>query len=168
MGFHINVANSCKILVLNGTAYDTTSTQATINISHLSSGAMVPVVMNYDPITHKGRIVVPVANLPHANGVYRACLNEQGIEYSCRPVVIHCDIDCCLTKLTNELMECSCDCARCSSTLAKAQKVYLLLESWSSAVEIAADTQSDAYFQDILEKYTKAREICDNNCGCDC
>tara|TARA_R110000751_G_scaffold50345_3_gene111347 strand:- start:3093 stop:3599 length:507 start_codon:yes stop_codon:yes gene_type:complete len=168
MAFNINVANSCKILVLNGTYYDNTSTQATINIEHVETGAMVPVVMNYDINTGRGRIVVPVANLPHANGVYRACLNEQGIEYSCQPVIIHCDIDCCLTKLTNELMECSCDCARCSSTLAKAQKIYLLLESAASAAEIASDTQSDAYYQDILAKYQKAREICDNNCGCDC
>ena len=70
--------------------------------------------------------------------------------------------------MTNELIDCSCDCARCSKTLAKAQKIYLLLESAASAVEIAADTQSDAYYQDILSKYKKAREICDNNCGCDC
>ena len=168
MGFQIRVANSCKILVLNATYYDNTSTQANIDITHVGTGATVPVVMTYNIVTGKGMIVVPVANLPVAHGLYKLCLSEQGIEYTCQPILIHCDIDCCLTKLTHELIDCSCDCARCSKTLAKAQKIYLLLESAASAVQIAADTQSNSYYQDINNKYQKAREICDNNCGCDC
>ena len=116
----------------------------------------------------KGSINIPTDNLPTANGVYRACLSESGIEYSCIPILMHCDIDCCLVKLTNELIDCSCDCPRCASALAKAQKVFLLLKSAESAVEIAGATQSSGYFEDISAKYLKAKEICDNSCGCDC
>ena len=167
MAFNINVANSCKLLSLRAKRYDATSTQASIVFTDLETTATYSTVMAYDN-TGKGNLNVPVANLPSANGVYKVCLSEGGIEYTCKPVLIKCNIDCCLTKLTNEIIDCSCDCPRCASALAKAQKVFLLLESAASAVEIAGVTQSDAYFIDILEKYLKAKEICDNSCGCDC
>tara|TARA_R100001463_G_scaffold83698_1_gene138266 strand:- start:229 stop:732 length:504 start_codon:yes stop_codon:yes gene_type:complete len=167
MAFNINVVNSCKLLAMNAKRYDPNSLQASIQITNVDSSSSISVIMNYDA-AGRGRINVPVSNLPTSNGVYRACLSEDGIEYACIPVLIKCDIDCCLTKLTDELIDCSCDCARCATTLAKAQKIYLLLESAASAVEIASESQSQSYFEDILDKYKKAREICDNNCGCDC
>jgi len=167
MAFNINVANSCKLLALRGQRYDSTATEATIVFTELETLGTYTAVMAYDN-AGKGNLNIPATNLPSANGVYRACLSENGIEYSCKPVLIKCNIDCCLTKLTNEIIDCSCDCPRCASALAKAQKVFLLLESAASAVEIAGVTQSDAYFTDILEKYLKAKEICDNSCGCDC
>lgn len=166
MAFNINVTNSCKILSLRANQYDTTSVDANIVFTNLEDGATHTVVMAYT--AGKGRINVPVDNLPAANGVYRACLSENGIEYTCKPVLIKCNIDCCLTKLTNELIDCACDCPRCASSLAKAQKIFLLLESAASAVEIAGANQSNSYFTDIYNKYKKAKEICDNSCGCDC
>ena len=56
-----------------------------------------------------------------------------------------------------------------AKTMAKAQKVFLLLQSAQSAVEIAStDVNNTGYYKDILAKYNKAKEICDNSCGCDC
>ena len=53
--------------------------------------------------------------------------------------------------------------------MAKAQKIFLLLQSAQSAVEIAGtDVNNTGYHRDILDKYNKAKEICDNSCGCDC
>ena len=168
MAFNINSANSCKLLVVNATRYDASSTQADITLTDQDTGSSVTVVMNYDAGTGRGILNIPVSNLPASAGVFRVCINEGGIEYGCKPILLHCDIDCCLTKLTNELMDCGCDCPRCSKTLAKAQKVYLLLQSARSTVNIAGEDQSSGYYKDILAKYKKAKEICDNSCGCDC
>ena len=166
MAFNINVTNSCKILALWSNQYDSSSTQADIVFQNVDTLATHSVVMNYT--SGKGRINVPVDTLPTSNGVYSVCLSENSVQYVCKPVLIKCDIDCCLTKLTNELIDCACDCPRCASSLAKAQKIYLLLQSAEAAVEIASTTPSSGYFEDILSKYKKAREICDNSCGCDC
>jgi hypothetical protein len=168
MAFNVNVTNSCKIITISGGRYVPSSTTADIILHHMESGVSTTVVMNYDAGTGRGRINIPTSTLTSALGVYKVCLEEGGVEYSCKPILLHCDIDCCLTKLTNELLDCSCDCPRCSVALAKAQKIFLLLQSAMSSVEIAGANQSNSYYQDIQKKYKKAREICDNSCGCDC
>ena len=166
MGLNIKVANSCKLISIRAGQYDSTSTSASINIENLETGVSYTAVMNYTG--GRGAISVPVSNLAAANGIFKACLSENGYEYVCKPILIKCNIDCCLTKLTNELIDCECDCAKCASSLAKAQKIFLLLESAVSAVEIAGASQSLAYYEEIKDKYLKAKEICDNSCGCDC
>jgi len=167
MAFNVTVTNSCKILALSGKQYDNTSTEANIVFTNINTNDSYSAIMSYDS-SGRGRINVPIANLPSANGAYKVCLSEQTIEYICKPILIKCDIDCCLTKLTNELIDCACDCPRCATSLAKAQKIFLLLQSAASAVEIASANPSTGYFKDINDKYNKAREICDNSCGCDC
>lgn len=167
MALNIKVTNSCKILSINAGRYDTTATQADIVLTDMDGGGSYSVVMSYDA-AGKGRINVPVENLTSPYGVFKVCLSENSIEYSCKPILLHCDIDCCLVKLTNELIDCSCDCPRCATALAKAQKIFLLLKSAESAVEIAGESQGTGYFEDILAKYKKAKEICDNSCGCEC
>jgi len=69
------------------------------------------------------------------------------------------------------LLACACDCPRCASTLAKAQKIFLLLRSAQSAVELAQTVEGSVnmgYYIDILNKYKKAVELCGSLCGCDC
>jgi hypothetical protein len=89
-----------------------------------------------------------------------------------KAVLVHCDIDCCLTKLTNELLACECDCPKCSSALAKAQKVYLLLQSAIAKVEEINSNPTGSTimgeYEDIVDKYKKAKELCDGSCGCEC
>ena len=169
MAFNIKVLNSCKFLSVNASSY-TGATIGDVVITGLGNiTGSYSTSITYDVSTGKGKINIPTSNLPAANGVYKACLVEGGIEQSCKPVLIHCDIDCCLTKLTNELIDCACDCPKCSSALAKAQKVFLLLDSANSTLELAgSSTNSSGYYEDIVNKYNKAKEICDNSCGCDC
>ena len=167
MSLNIKVVNSCKFLTIKADQYDQTSVQAEIKITEVSSGQSYTAIMNYDA-QGKGNINVPTGLLPSANGVFRACLSEMGLEYACVPILIKCDIDCCLTKLTDELIDCACDCPRCAKFLAKAQKIFLLLQSAIEAIEIAGTDVSGAYYQEIAAKYKKAREICDNSCGCEC
>jgi len=65
-----------------------------------------------------------LANLGAKNGLFIVRLIEDGTEQVRKPLLNHCDIDCCLAKLTNELLACECDCAKCASSLAKAQKIF--------------------------------------------
>ncbi len=174
MALNIKVLNSCKFLAVTANRYDPTINQADIQVTNIDPnvGGTYTANMAYDATTGKGRINIPITNLTASNGVFEVCQVEGGIKKACKPVVIHCDIDCCLTKLTNEIVDCSCDCPRCASALAKAQKVFLLLDSADSSTQIASTTVSEngasGYYLEILSKYNKAKEICDNSCGCDC
>ena len=170
MALNINITNSCSIIAVRGSRYDSSSSQATINIQSLSGSGSFNTVMAYNSGTGKGSINIPASSLS-GSGVFKVCLSEGGIEYVCKPILIKCDIDCCLTKLTNELIDCACDCPRCAKSLAKAQKIFLLLQSAASAVELAGSASTitaSAYYDEIKAKYLKARELCDNSCGCDC
>tara|TARA_R110000824_G_scaffold100276_7_gene238481 strand:- start:585 stop:1100 length:516 start_codon:yes stop_codon:yes gene_type:complete len=171
MAFNISVFNSCKFLAISVHRYDSTATSADIVISSIDpniTGSYTAAV-TYDT-SGNGNINIPVSNLSAATGGFKVCVLENKIEQACKPILLKCDIDCCLVKLTDELIDCSCDCPRCASTMAKAQKIFLLLASAQSAIEIAGDTlqSNSGYYQDILLKYKKAKEICDNSCGCDC
>tara|TARA_R100000995_G_scaffold79971_2_gene51405 strand:+ start:2544 stop:3065 length:522 start_codon:yes stop_codon:yes gene_type:complete len=105
-------------------------------------------------------------------GVYLVTLEENGTQVEEKLVLLHCDIDCCLVKLTNELIACECDCARCAKSLAKAQKIFLLLNSAKTAVDSSNigdnNVSTNSYQLDAYNKYTKAKEICDLTCGCNC
>jgi len=174
MSLEIKVQNSCKYLSVSAQRQDNAVTTATIQVSNLDSGGIYSTAMNYlgggaGSSIAAGSIIIPIANLDSSNGVFKVCQIEGGIEVNCKPIIIKCDIDCCLTKLTNELVECDCDCPRCATSLAKAQKVFLLLQSAISTTEIAGEgVGTTGYYVDVLSKYKKAREICDNSCGCDC
>jgi len=167
MAFSIKVLNSCKFLQVKANRYSPNATTADVVITEVESNASYTAVMTYTN-NGKGKIIIPISNLASANGVFEVCIVEGGVEQVCAPVLIHCNIDCCLTKLTNELLDCACDCPKCATSLAKAQKIYLLLKSAEAAESLGQSTENTGYLRDIVSKYNKAKEICDNSCGCDC
>ena len=171
MAFNIKVLNSCQFLAINVSRYDVNVTQADIVLTNVDTNTSYTAVVSYDVTTGKGRINVPISNLPSDNGVYRICVVEAGTTQACKPALIKCDIDCCLVKLTNELIDCACDCPKCSSALAKAQKIFLLIKSAEYALTQAQTSlpgNTAGYLLAAHSKYIKAKEICDNSCGCDC
>jgi hypothetical protein len=174
MSLTIQVHNSCKVLTVRSKSYLTPpGTAGEIQISNYDTGAVVSpnVAINFSGGGGYGVVNIDVDTLPTANGLYKVCLLEDGDEQVCKPVLISCNVDCCLTDLTNELLACACDCPRCASTLAKAQKIFLLLRSAQSAVELAQTVEGSVnmgYYIDILNKYKKAVELCGSLCGCDC
>jgi hypothetical protein len=102
------------------------------------------------------------------NGVYTIVFKQNsGTAVDSTGLIVPCDIDCCLATLTEELMGCSCDCPKCSSTLAKAHKIFLLL---NSAITDAGlyDLSNTGYITGAQNKYLKAKEMCTGSCGCDC
>lgn len=166
------VSNDCQILTIRAKSYVNGST-GTITITNYDTGAMVTPspVISFSGANGTGQVSVNKSDLPSGNGLYKICVFENGVDQVCKPILIHCDLDCCLTKLTNELLDCACDCARCSTTLAKTQKIFLLLQAAKSAVASASTStgsSNEGYFVDILSKYKKAVELCDASCGCDC
>jgi hypothetical protein len=139
-----------------------------VNGSSVASNMNVTIPSQYAA----GNVIVPTNTFSMTNGVINIEFvdSNNNVIYT-YPVLIHCDIDCCLSKLTNELIDCACDCAKCSSALAKAQKIFLLIKSSEYALAQAQSAQSgniSGYILDAHNKYMKAKEICDNSCGCNC
>tara|TARA_R100000808_G_C2135617_1_gene143977 strand:+ start:703 stop:1230 length:528 start_codon:yes stop_codon:yes gene_type:complete len=175
MSLTIQVHNSCGMLTVRSRSYlPVPGASGEIQISNYDTGSVSPLTnptITFSGGGGYGSLNIDVDNLSDANGLYKICLIEGGVEQVCKPVLISCNVDCCLTDLTNELLACACDCPKCASTLAKAQKIFLLLQSARSAVELAQTADGSVnmgYYKDILNKYKKAVELCDSSCGCDC
>mgnify|MGYP003660006573 FL=1 len=173
MPLTVNAAASCKniFVILNYTSIQTQTfsldvTDGTSSILSVPNPTFT-IPPNSGPISYP----IPLSDLSISNGVVNVVISLQGTAYDEQAVLIHCDIDCCLSKLTNELITCSCDCAKCASSLAKAQKVFLLLKSADYAIVQANDAVSGlkaGFLQDAISKYLKAKEVCDDSCGCNC
>jgi hypothetical protein len=100
-------------------------------------------------------------------GVITIELIQSGVVQQTSAVVKHCDLDCCLAKLVDELLSCSCECDKCNALLLKAQKIFLLLQSAKDSAK-NVNGVSGGYLQDANAKYTKAIELCDMGCECGC
>ena len=169
MGFQVKALNACKLVSISAKSYTGAST-GELQFSNTLTGSSLTKTITYGAGSTAGRLNVTLDDLG-GFGFYIVSLKEGGVEVARRPLLLHCDIDCCLTKLTNELIDCACDCPKCASSLAKAQKVFLLLQSALSTADImsgSSDSFNSGFYQDISDKYEKAKEICDNSCGCDC
>jgi len=175
MALTLNAADSCKFLTvgINYTVQNSTNLIIDcIDGSGASCSGTVNPVFTLTPGSPSISYPIPVNLLTVTNGIVTVILKTQtGNEIDRKTVLLSCDIDCCLTKLTNELIDCACDCARCATSLAKAQKIFLLLKSADYAIVQANDAPDSAlpgFIQDAQSKYLKAKELCDNSCGCDC
>ena len=167
---HVQVHTSCEFLTIRTKSYINASS-GTITITHYDTGAIYSTTIYFSGQGGYGVITIPTSVLSSQYGLYKVCLIEEGEEQTCNPVLIACDIDCCLTDLVNELLACACDCPKCASSLAVAQKVFLLLQAANSSATLASATYGSTnpgYYQDISNKYQKAVELCDTSCGCDC
>lgn len=175
MALSINVSDNCKYLtvIINyTTASSVTVSLDIVDYNGISiSGSLNPtftISSGSAPINYP----IPIDDLDITNGIITVVLNSSsGNEIAKASALVHCDIDCCLTKLTNELLECDCDCLKCSSALAKAQKVFLLIKSADHAlsqINILNPSNTAGYLKDAQNKYLKSKEICDDSCGCDC
>ena len=176
MALSLNAASSCKYLsvIINYTVTSATNVILDIvNKDGVNIAGSVNPLFTIQPGSGPISYPITVSNLSVNNGLVTVILKLQSNnnEIGRRSVLLHCDIDCCLTKLTNELIDCACDCTKCSTSLAKAQKVFLLLQSADYAVVQANDAAPGArpgFLEDANSKYLKAKEVCDDSCGCDC
>ena len=150
----------------------TAATTAVVTILSVSSGGSTTHNVTFSGGTTT--LQINTSALAASTGVFMISVTEAGMvtPVVSKALLIHCDIDCCLAKLTNELLACECDCPRCSSALAKAQKIYLLLQSAIAKVEEINSHPNGSTvmgeYDDIADKYKKAKELCDGSCGCEC
>lgn len=107
---------------------------------------------------------VAVSLASGSNGVFIIELKQNSVVVTSTAVVVHCNVDCCLAKLTDELV--GCECAKCNPTLIKAQRVFLLIKS---AEESAKNFNgiNGGYLNEAYNKYKKAVDLCGSGCGCD-
>jgi|TARA_B110000908_G_scaffold127905_1_gene150136 hypothetical protein len=175
MSLQAVASNTCEQINIISDYYSaSTSTVLTFGVVDASNTNILNITSpNFAVTASSGVVSYPllVSDLNLKRGVVTVVSYINGAEKDRRSVLLNCDIDCCLSKLTNELIDCSCDCARCSKTLAKAQKVMLLIKSAEYAVKQSnkvITTLQTGYITDASNKYNKAREVCDNSCGCDC
>ena len=177
--FTLSASSGCKYVTanINFAARNPTTVNITVTGANGQNILLNPIPSYiFSNITPSHSIVMPVDSyLIISNGIVNVTATTSlGTVIANDSVLLHCDIDCCLTKLTNELIDCSCDCAKCASSLAKAQKIFLLLNSASYAVKQASSSislnpgASSGHLLDANSKYLKATEVCDNSCGCDC
>jgi|TARA_R110000782_G_scaffold8677_7_gene28123 hypothetical protein len=176
MSLQVSASNSCDQINIIADYYSASTTTAlTFAILNAQGQNILGISSpSFSVTATSGVLSIPffTADLTQDRGVVTVVSFINGAEKDRQTTILHCDIDCCLAKLTNELIDCSCDCARCSKTLAKAQKVMLLLKSAEYSVNQANTISNQpfmtGYITDAHNKYTKAREVCDNSCGCDC
>ena len=71
-------------------------------------------------------------------------------------------IDCCIAKLVESAINCTCHCDKCKEELDRAEKIFLLLQSAVYAAEVAEN------IEDAQAKYAKANELCTEVCACGC
>ena len=172
MSLNVQAVSSCNYIAISSKSYVGGATGTIEVLDYPGQAVLYTATITFNGTGGLGRINLDATNnLGYKNGLFIIRLIEGGTEQVRKPLLNHCDIDCCLAKLTNELLDCACDCAKCSSTLAKAQKIFLLLDAADTAISLVNQPNqyaSGAIFSDIYEKYAKAKELCDNSCGCDC
>jgi len=75
--------------------------------------------------------------------------------------VASCELYCCVAKLVEEGINCTCNCSKCDEDIRTAEKVHLLIKSAEASANQGHDT-------DALDKYNKAKNYCTSTCGCGC
>lgn len=169
---NVQAVSSCNYVAISSKSYIGGSFGTLEVLSYPAQSILYTTTISFTGMDGIGRLNLDaIANLGSKNGLFVVRLIEDGVEQVRKPLLNHCDIDCCLAKLTNELLDCACDCAKCASSLAKAQKIFLLLDAANVAVDLINQPNQyagGAYLEDIYEKYSKAKELCDGSCGCEC
>ncbi len=103
-------------------------------------------------------------------GVMTVVHLEAGTVVSTSAVLVSCDILCCLAKKMEDLLDCNCECMKCSDDLVSAQKIFLLLKTAEAELATASGTllERNAIIANAEKKYNKAAEMCSGHCGCNC
>lgn len=129
------------------------------------------------PITFAGGLVefntvIQTSELGTNNGVFHVkhLYDDQVMNHTI--VLGTCDVLCCLAKKMDELLDCNCDCTKCASQLADAQKIFLLIKAAESELAAYAGggvlLNTEAVIANAEKKYNKAVEMCGGHCGCNC
>jgi|TARA_Y100001937_G_scaffold22130_2_gene31446 hypothetical protein len=116
--------------------------------------------------------IVTSADLGGANGVITVKHFIDGTLHTTAGALFACDVLCCIAHKIDELLDCDCDCNKCSEHFVEAQKIFLILkaaETQLATADTAGDnTSAEAIIQNAIEKYETAQAMCAGHCGCNC
>ena len=116
--------------------------------------------------------VVTANQLGGGNGIYTVEHSEDGTIVGKSAALLACDVLCCIASKLNELLDCDCDCNKCSPDFVEAQKIFLLLKTAESELANADEAgtldQIQAVIDNAEEKYKTAQDMCAGHCGCNC
>mgnify|MGYP003627787983 FL=1 len=117
-----------------------------------------------------GTFLTVLADSQH--GVYSIQATDSDTEHVCKGAVLSaCNLDCCIVKKTNELLDCACDCEKCSALLAQTQKIFLMKQAAEYNLErynAKTGGYNVAYLSTAQAMYNKIFTICNDTCGCNC
>ena len=116
--------------------------------------------------------IVTSADLGGANGVITVKHFIDGTLHTTAGALFACDVLCCIAHKIDELLDCDCDCNKCSEHFVEAQKIFLLLKTAEHEIAIADTEGSISQVQAVLDnakrKYLTAQDMCAGHCGCNC
>lgn len=116
--------------------------------------------------------IVTIEEAGGGNGVFVIDHIVDGEIYAKTAVLMACDVLCCIAHKIEELLDCDCDCNKCSPHFVEAQKIFLLLKVAESELA-TVDTegtidQIQAVIDNAKRKYLTAQDMCAGHCGCNC
>lgn len=149
------VDTTCNVVYLNnlntGSGY---TGSATVNITSSGNGGSLSV----DTALIDG--VITESFTMATDGVVKVIIDYNGSSYTAMTVST-CSVDCCIAKLVEDAIKCTCKCDKCKEELDRAEKVFLLLQ----AAEYSASQGNKTL---ATEQYDKAKDMCIEVCACGC
>ena len=118
-------------------------------------------------------IVTPSQVGGDSHGVFMVEVFQAGNVVGKAATLLACDILCCIASKMEELLDCDCDCNKCSEHFVEAQKIFLLIKAAESQLDTAyvddlTLSQIHAIIDSAREKYKTAQDMCAGHCGCNC
>lgn len=151
----LQINSNCTQVFINIQVPAQTSPVYTLEISY---GGNITTIENLN--APNGSIVY-IADI-ETSGVVVATVRRSGEFVAQAVAVATCQIDCCIAKLVESAINCTCKCDKCKEELDRAEKIFLLLQSAVYAAEVAEN------IEDAQAKYAKANELCTEVCACGC
>ena len=153
----IQISHNCKQIRVTMPMAAQLPGQYTLELSFGSTTETIEVQLN------QGQSEIQyIADLETSGVVVAKIKDSQGVVVIQKATVSTCQIDCCIAKLVESAITCTCKCDKCKEELDRAEKIFLLLQSAVYAAEVAEN------IKDAQDKYAKANELCTEVCACGC
>ena len=153
----IQISHNGKQITVNIPMIGQLPGQYTLELSDGTTTTTVPVVLNQGQSQ-----IFYIANIETSGVVVATVKSAQRLVLSQKASIFTSQIDCCIAKLVESAINCTCECDKCKEELDRAEKIFLLLQSAVYAAEIEEN------IQDAKDKYAKANELCTEVCACGC
>jgi hypothetical protein len=153
--------NCKKITVVISDCPNTASITYENKISNKTYTTTTALVPTNDVIIWEEYVSILESGNSAINGVIAITVRDSTAAVISGASVSSCELYCCVAKLVESGISCTCNCSKCDDEIRTAEKIHLLVKSAESAATQGSVT-------DAIDKYTKAKSFCDTTCGCGC